>query len=75
MFGLELIIGINAALNSGYWNARLYAMVGKIRLILRLSSKSREQKKLAPSRLIVEERWANVFEIVDLPQPAIPFSQ
>jgi len=43
--------------------------------MLRLSGKSREQKKLAPSRPSSEDRSANVLAFVDFPVPACPYNQ
>ena len=50
-------------------------MVGKIILRLLLSSKSLEQKKLAPSLPSAKDISANVWEMVDFPVPARPFNQ
>jgi len=58
-----------------YRYASSYAKVGNIRRMLRLSPKSREQKKLAPCCLFVKECSANVWAIVALPHPATPFNQ
>ena len=59
----------------GYWQASWKASVGKIIWRLLRSSKSREQKKLAPSFPSAEVVSANVWAMVDFPVPARPFSQ
>ena len=50
-------------------------MVGKISLRLLRSSKSREQKKEAPSRPAANILSATVRAIVLFPVPASPFNQ
>ena len=57
------------------WWASWKASVGKIAWRLLRPSKSREQKKLAPSFPSAKDLSANVWAIVDFPVPARPFSQ
>ena len=59
----------------GYRQASWKASVGKIVWRLLRSSKSREQKKLAPSFPSAKVVSANVWAMVDFPVPARPLSQ
>ena len=59
----------------GYRQASWKASVGKIVWRLLRSSKSREQKKLAPSFPSANVVSANVWAMVDFPVPARPFNQ
>jgi len=65
----------NSLQKSGSFLASWKASVGKIAWRFLLSSKSREQKKLAPSLPSANAVSANVWAIVDFPVPAKPFSQ
>ena len=65
----------NFSRKSGYRQASWKAMVGKIFCRLLRSSKSREQKKLAPSFPLSEVASANDWAMVDFPVPARPLSQ
>ena len=65
----------NSFRKSGSWWASWKASVGKIAWRLLRSSKSREQKKLAPSFPSANAASANVWAMVDFPVPAGPFSQ
>ena len=73
--GLALKTRSNCSRNRGYRYASWNASVGKITWRLLLSSKSREQKKLAPSFPSAKLISANVWAMVDFPVPARPFSQ
>ena len=61
--------------NVGYLYASWKARVGKMKRRSLRSSKSREQKKEAPSSPSVKTCSLTVWAIVDLPVPASPFSQ
>ena len=65
----------NSLRKKGSWWASWKASVGKIAWRLLLFSKSREQKKLAPSVPFAKAVSANVCAMVDFPVPARPFSQ
>jgi hypothetical protein len=65
---------VRASLNGACCYARQNASVGNIRWMLRLSGKSRKQKKLTPSRPSFEDHSAKVLAKVDFPVPASPFN-
>ena len=73
--GSDRTRGIKCDRKLAYLRASWTARVGKMRLILLPSSKSREQKKEAPSCPSANVLSAIVIAIVVLPVPASPFSQ
>jgi len=66
---------MNADQNLGYLHASWTASVGKMKWRLLLSSKSREQKKEAPSWPSAKTLSAIVCAMVLFPVPTSPFSQ
>ena len=65
----------NSLRKCGYRHASWKATVGKIARRLLRSTKSHEQKKLAPSFPSAKALSATVWAMADFPVPASPFSQ
>ena len=74
-FGRSFRTSSNCCRKYRYRQASWKAMVGKIFSRLQRSSKSREQKKLAPSFPFSKVVSANDWAMVDFPVPARPLSQ
>ena len=75
VFGHSFKTSSNSCRKCKYRQASWKARVGKIFSRLLRSSKSREQKKLAPSFPFLKVVSANDWAMVDFPVPARPLSQ